>query len=54
MEEQVNDVFVEVTKEWKKYKIDIRSIDKKRINTLMYFVIPDGILYLDEIRFVKK
>jgi hypothetical protein len=51
-----NDVFLEIGKEWKRHVIPLRGADVKRINTLFYFTLPkgDGVLYLDEIRFIKK
>ncbi|MFM7023560.1 MAG: hypothetical protein ACKOXB_11350 [Flavobacteriales bacterium] len=53
-EEKVNDTFLEIGTEWKKYSISIKGADLARVNTLLYMTLPVGTLYLDEIRFVKK
>lgn len=46
-------VFVELTKEWKRYEIDLRGLDKESVNDVMMFSLNEGTLYLDEIRFEK-
>jgi hypothetical protein len=53
-EDKKSDSFIEIGKEWKKYTLNLKGMDLKRINTLMYMVLPQGTLYLDEIRFIKK
>ncbi|MCU0428393.1 MAG: hypothetical protein MUF42_00350 [Cytophagaceae bacterium] len=52
-EERVNDVSVEITNEWKRYRISLKGVDREKLNTLLYMVLPTGTLYLDEIRFVR-
>lgn len=52
--DKVDDTFLEIGTEWKKYSISIKGADLPRVNTLLYMVLPTGTLYLDEIRFVKK
>ena len=53
-EEKVNDTYLEIGTEWKKYSINIKGADLARVNTLLYMVLPTGTLYFDEIRFIKK
>lgn len=53
-EDKKNDSFIEVGKEWKKYSINLKGMDLKRVNTMLYMVLPQGTLYMDEIRFIKK
>ena len=52
-QESRNIVFVELSKEWKKYEIDLRGLDKKSVNDIMMFSLNEGTFYLDEIRFEK-
>lgn len=52
-QERRNIVFVELNKEWRKYEIDLRGLDKKSVNDVMMFSLNEGVLYLDEIRFEK-
>jgi hypothetical protein len=49
-----SDSFLEIDKEWKKYSIKLKQGELKRVNTLLYFTLPEGTLFLDEIKFVKK
>ncbi len=53
-EDQVDETYLEITPKWKKFSISLKGHDFKRVNTLLYMVLPVGTLYLDEIRFVKK
>lgn len=53
-EEKVNDTFLEIDTEWRKYSINIKGADFKKLNTMMYMSLPVGTLYLDEIKFIKK
>jgi hypothetical protein len=49
-----SDSFVEIGDTWKKYSINLKKGELKRVNTLLYFTLPEGTLFLDEIKFVKK
>ena len=53
-EDQVEDSYLEIGTQWKKFSISLKGHDFKRVNTMLYLVLPVGTLYLDEIRFVKK
>ncbi len=53
-EEKINETFLEIGPEWKKYSINIKGADLARVNTLVYMVLPTGTIYFDEIRFIKK
>jgi hypothetical protein len=53
MEEQVTDVYLEFGPEWKKYTISLKGIDRAKVNTLLFMVLPEGTFYLDEIRYVR-
>ena len=53
-EDKVEDGYLEIGTEWKKFSVSLKGHDFKRVNTLLYMVLPVGTLYLDEIRFVKK
>jgi len=48
------DSYLEIGKEWKKYSIQLKTGELKRINTLLYFTLPEGTIYMDEIKFIKK
>ncbi len=52
-EEGVNDSYLYVTKEWKKYTIPITQASRKRVNTLFRIMLQTGTLYLDEIHLEK-
>ncbi|MBX9852852.1 MAG: hypothetical protein K2X86_14000 [Cytophagaceae bacterium] len=53
-EDKKNDTFIEIGPEWGKHTLSLKGMDLKRMNTLLYMVLPEGTLYMDEIRFVKK
>jgi hypothetical protein len=53
-EDKVEDSYLEIGSTWKKYSFSIKGADFKRVNTLLFMVLPTGTLYLDEIRFTKK
>jgi len=53
-EEKRSEEIVEVGNSWKKYTINLKGMDLTKINTLIYFWLPTGTLYLDEIRYIKK
>jgi hypothetical protein len=53
-EDMVNDTYLEVENEWKKFTINLKGADFKKLNTMMYMSLPTGTLYLDEIKFTKK
>ncbi len=48
------DSFLEIGKNWKKYTIKLKKGELKRVNTLLFFTLPEGTLFLDEIKFTKK
>ncbi|MDB5272030.1 MAG: hypothetical protein JWO58_397 [Chitinophagaceae bacterium] len=49
-----SETFLEVGENWKKYSIRLKPGELKRVNTLLYFTLPEGTLFLDEIKYVKK
>jgi hypothetical protein len=49
-----SDTFVEIGEDWKKYTIKLKRGELKRVNTMLFFTLPVGTLYLDEIKFTKK
>ncbi|MFN3404038.1 MAG: hypothetical protein ACK40G_08075 [Cytophagaceae bacterium] len=53
-EEKKYDSFIEVGPKWRKYTINLKGVDKKRVNTVLYMVLTEGTFYLDEIRYIKK
>ncbi|MFM7024324.1 MAG: hypothetical protein ACKOXB_15235 [Flavobacteriales bacterium] len=53
-EDKVSDSYLEVDTEWKKFSISLKGHDFKRVNTMLYMVLPVGTIYFDEIRFIKK
>jgi hypothetical protein len=53
-EDRVNDTFLEIDDQWRKYTISLKGADFSKLNTLLYFTLPVGTLYFDEIRFIKK
>lgn len=48
------DSFVEISENWKKYTIRLKTGEFKRVNTLLFFTLPEGTIYMDEIKFIKK
>jgi hypothetical protein len=46
--------FLEVGPQWQKYTINLKNMDLKRVNTMLYMTLNVGTLYLDEIKFVKS
>lgn len=48
------DSFLEIGENWKKYTIKLKKGELKRVNTLLFFTLPEGTLFLDEIKFTKK
>jgi len=48
------DSYLEIGEDWKKYTIKLRRGELKRVNTLLYFTLPEGTLFLDEIKYTKK
>lgn len=53
-EGQRTDTFLEIGPKWKKYTINLKGTKLDRVNSLLFLVLPEGTLYLDEIRFTKK
>jgi len=53
-EDKRTDSFIEIGSEWKRYTINLKGMDLKRLNTMLFMTLPQGILYMDEIRFIKK
>jgi hypothetical protein len=53
-EEKRSEEIIEIGETWKKYTINLKGMDLKKINTLIYFWLPEGTLYMDEIRYIKK
>jgi hypothetical protein len=53
-EEKRSEEIIEIGQTWKKYIINLKGMELKKINTLIYFWLPEGTLYLDEIRYIKK
>lgn len=52
-QEQRNVVYLDVTKKWERFEIDLRGLDKASVNDVMMFSLNEGVLFLDEIRFEK-
>lgn len=52
-EEKAADTFIELGPKWQKYTISLSGSDLSKVNSVLYMVLPEGTLYLDEIRFVK-
>ncbi|MBC7485447.1 MAG: hypothetical protein H7282_01665 [Cytophagaceae bacterium] len=48
------DTFVEIGEDWKKHTIKLKRGELKRVNTMLFFTLPEGTLFLDEIKFTKK
>jgi hypothetical protein len=48
------DSFLEIGTAWKKYSVKLKKGELKRVNTLLFFTLPEGTLFLDEIKFTKK
>jgi hypothetical protein len=53
-EEKRSETIMEIGNTWKKYTISLKGMELKKINTLIFFILPVGTLYMDEIRFIKK
>lgn len=53
-EDKRSEEIIEIGTTWKKYSINLKGMDLTKINTLIYFWLPVGTLYLDEIRYIKK
>ncbi len=53
-EERRSETIMEIGSTWKKYTVNLKGMDLKKINTLLFFWLPVGTLYLDEIRYIKK
>ena len=53
-EEKVNDTYLEIDQQWRKYTINLKGADFSKLNTMLYFTLPVGTIYFDEIRFIKK
>ncbi len=53
LEEQRREMVLPIGTEWQRYTIDLRGMNRKKINSLLYLLLPVGTLYLDEIRFIK-
>jgi len=53
-EDRKSETFLEVGPEWRKYTINLKNMDLKRVNTMLYMTLNVGTLYLDEIKFVKS
>jgi hypothetical protein len=54
IEDKRSEAFVEVGPNWKKYTINLKGMNLKTVNSLIFFVLPTGTLYVDEIRFIRK
>jgi len=48
------DTFLEIGEDWKRYTIKLKKGELKRVNTVLYFTLPEGTLFLDEIKYTKK
>ena len=48
------DSYLEIGENWKRYTIKLKRGELKRVNTLLYFTLPEGTLFLDEIKYSKK
>jgi hypothetical protein len=48
------DSYLEIGEKWKRYSIKLKRGELKRVNTLLFFTLPEGTLFLDEVRFTKK
>jgi len=48
------DSYLEIGENWKRYTIKLKRGELKRVNTLLYFTLPEGTLFLDEIKYTKK
>ena len=53
-EDKRSETYLEVGSKWKKYTISIKGLNFKTANSLLFMVLPVGVVYLDEIRFLKK
>jgi hypothetical protein len=53
-EAMFTDSYLEIGEDWKKYTIKLKKGELKRVNTLLFFTLPEGTLFLDEIKFTKK
>jgi len=54
IEDKRAETYVEVGPNWKKYTINLKGLNLKTVNSLLFMTLPVGTLYLDEIRFTKK
>jgi hypothetical protein len=54
VEEKRSETFVEIGPTWKKHTINLKGMNLKGMNSLLFMTLPVGTLYLDEIRFLKK
>lgn len=52
-QEQRNVVYLDITKKWQRFEIDLRGLDKASVNDVMMVLLNEGVLFLDEIRFEK-
>lgn len=48
------DTYLEIGEDWKRYTIKLKKGELKRVNTVLYFTLPEGTLFLDEIKYTKK
>jgi hypothetical protein len=46
--------WVEITKDWKRYRVKIKGYNMTRVNTILGFGVPVGNTFFDEIRFIKE
>lgn len=49
-----SDSYIELTPKWRKYTLNLKGVDLSRINTMLYLVLPEGTIYLDEIKFINS